>query len=422
MLRRTRREFGLLAGAAWLATALPLRPARGGAKPRVLVVGGGAGGASVARYLALGGGIDVSLIEPQPLYVTCFLSSLYLAGLRSLSSLTQNYDALAGRHGVTVIYESAEAIDAERKSVRLKGGKRLPYDRLVIAPGIALNFAAILGYDEAAAETMPHAWRAGPQTSLLRRQLESMEDGGLFLLAAPPNPSRCPPAPYERASLVAFYFKRFKPRCKILILDAKDNFVEQDLFQDGWRRHYPGMIEWLPAQFTDGVKAVDAKNRSVITGGDSFKPAVANIIPPQTAGRLALEAGLTDGSGWCPVDPVTFESTRQPGIHLVGDAINAGEMPKSAFAANSQAKACALAIARTFSGASYAAPPLASSCFTFIAPDDAVRNAGSYKAVAGRIETVESSTSKLEDGAEERAQAARDAAAWYDGLIRDIFG
>ena len=177
----------------------------------------------------------------------------------------------------------------------------------MLAPGIAFKFGAIEGYDEAATEIMPHAWIAGPQTELLRRQLDSMEDGGLFLIVSPPNPFRCPPGPYERASLVAYYFKQFKPKSKILILDAKDSFFEQDLFQDAWARHYPGMIEWLPGQFTGGVKSVNVKDLSVKTEAETFKAAVVNFIPPQMAGELAQQAGLADQSGWCPVEPTTFE-------------------------------------------------------------------------------------------------------------------
>ena len=248
----------------------------------------------------------------------------------------------AQRYGINVVHDSVTAIDPVAKTVALEGGAKLPYDRVVVAPGIAFKYGTIEGYDEAATQTMPHAWNAGPQTKLLRQQLESMEDGGVFVLVAPPDPFRCPPGPYERASLVAYYFKQYKPRAKILILDAKDSFFEQDLFQDAWNRHYPGMIEWLPAQFTGGIKAVDVKGRSIKTAGDTFKAAVANVIPPQMAGQLAQQAGLADQSGWCPVDPMTFESKLQPGIHVVGDAASAGDMPKSAFAANSQAKALRL--------------------------------------------------------------------------------
>ena len=352
----TRRTFGCLIGASCVA-ALGSRSARGQAKARVVVAGGGVGGATAAKYLALSAStLEVTLIEPKPRYTTCFFSNLYLAGLRSFASLTHGYETLAQRYGIRIIQDSVAAIDPVAKTVGLESGAKLDYDRLIVAPGIAFKFDAIEGYDEAATQILPHAWVAGPQTQLLRDQLEAMEDGGVFVLTAPPNPFRCPPGPYERASLIAAYFKQFKPRAKILILDAKDSFFEQDLFQDAWERHFPDMIEWLPAQFTGGIKAVDLKTRSIKTESDSFAAAVANIIPPQVAGRLAQKGGLVDASGWCPVDPVTFESKQQPRIHVVGDAALAGDMPKSAFAANSQAKMCAFAVAALLTGSERAEP------------------------------------------------------------------
>jgi NADPH-dependent 2,4-dienoyl-CoA reductase/sulfur reductase-like enzyme len=269
---------------------------------------------------------------------------------------------------------------------------------------------------------MPHAWNGGPQTELLRRQLESMEDGGVFLIAAPPNPFRCPPGPYERASLVAYYFKQFKPRSKILILDAKDSFFEQDLFQDAWARHYPGMIEWLPSQFTGGIKAVDVKDLSVKTAGDTFKGAVVNFIPPQMAGTLAQQAGLADQSGWCPVEPTTFESKLQPGIHIVGDATSGGDMPKSAFLANSQAKVCAFAIAAALTGSDRFAPHLFNTCFTFLAADDAVSDAIALEPTGGTIKISEILISQVGEDAATRRQVVQAANGWYVAFTHDVFG
>jgi NADPH-dependent 2,4-dienoyl-CoA reductase/sulfur reductase-like enzyme len=417
----TRRELGVVAGAMGLA--LSPRIAAGEAKPRVVVIGGGVGGATVAKYLAASAQtLEVSLVEPKTRYTTCFCSNLYLAGLRSFESLTHGYETLAERYGVKIIHDSAAAIDPVAKIVRLESGANLSYDRLVVSPGIAFQFAAIDGYDEAATQIMPHAWNAGSQTKLLRTQLEAMEDGGVFVIAAPPEPFRCPPGPYERASLAAYYFKQFKPRSKVLILDAKDTFFEQDLFQDGWNRHYPGMIEWLPAQFTGGVKAVDVKGRSVKTASDTFKASVANIIPPQIAGELAQRAGLADRSGWCPIDPMTFESRLQPGIHVVGDAASAGDMPKSAFVANSQAKACAFAIAAALTGSEAIAPHLFNTCFTYLAADDAVSDAISFKPVDGTIKISDIFFSKVGENAETRRQTIREAAGWYDAFTHDVFG
>jgi NADPH-dependent 2,4-dienoyl-CoA reductase/sulfur reductase-like enzyme len=422
MTHWTRRKFGCFAGASLLA-AFRSRAAKGRAKARVVVIGGGVAGATVAKYLAASAAtLDVTLVEPKRQYTTCFFSNLYLAGLRSFESLTHRYETLAQRYGITVVHDAVTVINPEARSVSLKGGAVLPYDRAVVAPGIDFEYGAIEGYDEAATETMPHAWNAGSQTTLLRRQLESMEDGGVFVLVAPPEPSRCPPGPYERASLIAYYFKQHKPHSKILILDAKDSFVEQELFQDGWNRHYPGMIEWLPRQFTGGTKAVDVKGRSVETASETFAASVANIIPRQLAGRLAQQAGLADQSGWCLVDPMTFESKLQPGIYVVGDATSAGAMPKSAFAANTQAKVCAFAILTALTGSGSFAPHLYSNCFTFLAPDDAVSTAVSFKPTDGTLKISNIFISKVGENAEARRQTAREAEGWYASFTHDLFG
>ncbi|MDP2620183.1 MAG: NAD(P)/FAD-dependent oxidoreductase [Hyphomicrobiales bacterium] len=417
----TRRQFSSLTGAALLAPLAP-RIARAQGKPRVVVIGGGIGGATVARYLAGTAAIDVTLVEPKRRYVTCFFSSLYLAGLRSLNSLSHGYETLAQQYSVKVVPDRATAIDPAAKTVATEGAGKLPYDRLVLAPGVAFKFDGIEGYDEAASKIMPHAWNAGPQSELLRRQIESMEDGGVFVIVAPPDPFRCPPAPYERASLIAYYFKQYKPRSKILILDAKDRFSGQELFQDAWARYYPGMIEWLPAQFTGGVTAVDAKARWVVTAGETFKAAVANVIPAQMAGDLARQSGLADASGWCPVNPVSFESTLLPDIHLVGDAIIGGDMPKSGFSANSQAKACAFAIAASLTGSERFPPHLFNSCYTFLAPDDAFTNAINFAPDGGKIKTVNSFISKVGESAESRRRIAHQAVGWYAAFSQDVFG
>jgi sulfide dehydrogenase [flavocytochrome c] flavoprotein chain len=418
----TRRKFGGFAGAS-LVASLDARAARSQTKAQVVVIGGGIGGATVAKYLATSAAkLDVILVEPKPIYTTCFFSNLYLAGIRSLKSLTRDYLRLARLYGINVIHEAAVAIDPVLKTVVLAGGRRLAYDRAVVAPGIAFKYDAIEGYDEAATQFIPHAWNAGPQTELLRRQLEGMDDGGVFVVVAPPNPFRCPPGPYERASLVAYYFRQFKPRAKILILDAKDSFFEQDLFEDGWRRHYPGMIEWLPAQFTGGIKSVDVKARTIRTAGETFNASVSNIIPAQIAGEFAHRAGLADQSGWCPVEPVTFESKMQPGIHVVGDATSAGDMPKSAFVANSQAKACAFAIAAALTGSEQIAPHLFNTCFTLLAPNDAVSDAINLKPEAGSIKITDIFFSQVGESDEQRRQTAHQADGWYAAFTHDVFG
>ena len=418
----TRRKFGGFAGTS-LVAALGARAARGQTKARVVVIGGGIGGATVAKYLATSSAKpDVTLVEPKHQYTTCFFSNFYLAGLRSLESLTHDYETLARQYGIKVIHDTVTAIDPAAKTVALAGGAKLPYDRAVVAPGIAFRHGAIEGYDEAAMQTMPHAWNGGPQTKLLRQQLESMEDGGVFVIAAPPDPFRCPPGPYERACLVAYYFKQFKPRAKILILDAKDTFFEQDLFEDGWNRHYPGMIEWLPDQFTGGVKSVDVKARAIRTASETFNASVANIIPAQIAGELAQRAGLADQSGWCPVDPMTFESKLLHGIHVIGDATTTGDMPKSAFVANSQAKACAFAIAAALTGSEQIELHLFNTCFTLLAPNDAVSDAISFKPVGGSIKITDVFFSPVGESDEMRRQAAHQADGWYAAFTHDVFG
>ena len=418
----TRRKFGGLAGAS-LVAALGARAARSQTKARVVVIGGGIGGATVAKYLATSSAKpDVTLVEPKRHYTTCFFSNFYLAGLRSLESLTFDYETLARRYGINVIHDTVTAIDPAAKTVALAGGPKLVYDRAVVAPGIAFKPGVIEGYDEAAMQIMPHAWNGGPQTKLLRQQLESMDDGGVFIIAAPPDPFRCPPGPYERACLVAYYFKQYKPRAKILILDAKDTFFEQDLFEDGWLRHYPGIIEWLPGQFTGGVKSVDVKTRAITTASETFNASVANIIPAQVAGALAQQAGLADPSGWCPIDPITFESKLQPGIHVIGDATSAGDMPKSAFVANSQAKACAFSIAAALTGSEQIAFPLFNTCFTILAANDAVSDAIDFKPQAGTIKITDIFFSPVGESDDARRQAAREADGWYAAFTHDVFG
>jgi NADPH-dependent 2,4-dienoyl-CoA reductase/sulfur reductase-like enzyme len=342
--------------------------------------------------------------------------------LRSLDSLTHGYDRLAQTEGIKVVHAVAAGIDPVGKIVELNTGAKLPYERLVMSPGISFKFGGIEGYDEAATAIMPHAWTAGPQTELLRKQLEAMKDGGTFVIVIPPDPFRCPPGPYERASLAAYYFKQYKPKSKVIVLDAKDAFKAQELFEEAWARRYPGMIEWLPARFTGGVKAVDVKDGVVIAANARFPAAVANIIPAQMAGHPAEAAGLTGNSGWCPVDPITFASKLQPDIHVIGDAIVGGDMPKSAFSANTQAKTCAFAIAAALNGTPPAAAHLFNSCYTFLGPDDAFTNAINFKPVDGTLKTTDFFISRVDATTEQRRRMAVEAGGWYRSFMRDVFG
>src|SRR5215218_38995 len=333
MTRRaiTRRDF-LASSAAVAASAAPMpRPAIAQAEPHVVVVGGGFAGASVARALKqLDHRIPVTLVEASRAFTACPFSNGVIAGMRDLSAQQFSYEKVVA-DGVVLAPGTANLVDAQARSLIVGDGVRLRYDRLVLAPGIDIRWDALPGYDEAAAERMPHAWKAGEQTLLLRRQLEAMDDGGLVVISAPANPFRCPPGPYERASLIAHYLKTKKPRSKLIVLDAKDSFSKQRLFQNAWKELYPGIIEWISLSQGGKVNAVDPTTNTLITDFGNHTAQVANVIPPQRASRIAAIAGAADNTGWCAIDPVTFESKSAPNIHVIGDACLAGAMPKSAF-------------------------------------------------------------------------------------------
>jgi sulfide dehydrogenase [flavocytochrome c] flavoprotein chain len=308
--------------------------------------------------------------------------------------------------------------------VTLSDGAGLDYDRLVLAPGIDIRFDALPGYDESAAQTMPHAWKAGDQTELLRRQLEGMEDGGTVVMAAPPNPFRCPPGPYERASLIAHYLKTKKPRSKLIVLDAKDTFSKQRLFQAAWKELYPGLIEWVSLSEGGKVTSVDPATKTFVTEFGRHKAAVGNVIPPQRAGRIAEAAGVADRTGWCPIDPVTFESKLQPNIHVIGDAGIMGGMPKSAFSANAQAKVCAAAVAALLRGTQPAASKLINTCYSLVAPDYGISVAGVYSPANGQLTDVQGAggVSPLDAPPSFRSLEATYAQAWFQTITTEVFG
>ena len=408
------------------AAAVAAAPVSGLAqsRPRVAVIGGGFGGVSFARSLrALVPQARITLFEPSAAYVSCPFSNLVLGGLRSLAQQTFSYDAISIT-GIEIIRESAWDIDPVAKEVRTQTGTRVRYDKLVMSPGIDLRFDALAGYDADAPALMPHAWKAGAQTALLRKQLEDMEDGGLVVISAPANPYRCPPGPYERASMIAHYLKTEKPRSKLLILDAKDSFSKQGLFQSAWREIYGELVEWVG--FSDGgqVISVDPSTMTVETDFDRYTPAVANIIPPQRAAAIAQRAGVASATGWCPIDPVSFESRLQPDIHVLGDAAIANAMPKSAFAANAQAKVCAIQIARLFRGEAPVEATLMNTCYSLIAPDHAISVAGVYQPGQNALEEVPGSggVSPAQADPAFRAREALYAADWFDVLTTQVFG
>src|SRR4249920_1780807 len=386
--RTSRRDFLKTAVAGASAAVLPLPAIAQGAPGRVVVVGGGFGGATCARFIRrIDPRIDVTLVEASPTFTACPFSNTVIAGMRELKAQQFGYDKLANDR-VTVVMAPASAVDAQARVVTLSNNARLPYDRLVLAPGIDIRWDGLPGYNEAASERMPHAWKAGEQTTLLRRQLEAMEDGGTVVISAPANPFRCPPGPYERASLIAHYLKTKKPKSKLIVLDAKDAFSKQGLFQNAWKELYPGLLEWVPLSKGGAVTSVDASTLELVTDFGRHKAAVANVIPPQKAGRIAEAAGVADRTGWCPIDPATFESKLVPGIHVIGDAAIAGAMPKSAFAANSQAKTCAAVVARLLTGGTPPTPKLINTCYSLVAPDYGISVAGVYAPSNGQLADV----------------------------------
>ena len=429
MGKTTRRNFVLSVGALGAATSTLGWPMLGHAKAaggRVVVIGGGFGGASCAKYLRrLSSDIDVTLVERDSKFMTCPFSNAVLGGMYDMDFITHGYDALREKYGVKVVHDSAVDIDAGAKKVRLGGGSSLPYDRLVVSPGIDLRWDAIEGYDEAASATMPHAWKAGEQTMILRRQLEAMPDGGVVIIAPPGNPFRCPPGPYERASLIAHYLKKNKPRSKILIFDAKPKFSKQPLFEQGWEALYPGMIEWISETDGGAIDGVDVKAMTVNpTFGDPQKGDVINVIPPQKAGTIAEVAGLTDDNGWCPVNQRTFESKLQKDVHVIGDASIATPMPKSGFAASSQGKVCATAIVASLTGQEMPDPSYVNTCYSLVGPDYGISVAAVYRLGDGGIAAVPGAggVSPKDAGHEFRVAESRYAVGWYQSITSDTWG
>lgn len=403
------------------AAAMSAIPARSQSPARILVIGGGFGGASCARALRAGG-LDVTLVEPKTVYTACPLSNEVIAGLRDLTAQQFSYAALAGT-GIRIVRDSATRLDAAARRVVTSDGSAIAYDRLVVAPGIDLRAAALPGYDATAVERMPHAWQAGAQTVMLRDQLRAMPDGGTFVISVPAAPYRCPPAPYERASLVAHYFTTRKPRSKIIILDANDSFPRQKQFEAAWAQYYRGMIAWVPLSSGGNVISVDPAGMILTTDFDSYHADVANVILPQRAGLIAQAMGVADRTGWCPVDPVTFESMLVGGIHVIGDAVTAGALPRSASAAQGEGLACALAIIALLAGQTPAALDLNGICYALVAPGDALSIAGVYRpANGGFVEAGAGAAAAGVASAEMRAAEASHAQRWFTTITGEVFG
>ncbi|KZK84972.1 Sulfide dehydrogenase [flavocytochrome c] flavoprotein chain precursor [Pseudovibrio sp. Ad13] len=421
-MRLNRRRF--LGTAAASAALLSSPIALGQKRPRVVIIGGGAGGATAARYIAKDsdGAIEVILIEPSRTYYTCFFSNLAIGGFQPMSKLAHSYGTLASEYGVTVVHDWASDVDREKKEVRLAGGDAISYDRLVLSPGIDFVKGAIEGWDVTAQTKMPHAYKAGTQTQLLKAQVEAMTEGGTFAMVAPPNPYRCPPGPYERVSMVAHVLKQRNPTAKILILDPKEKFSKQGLFMEGWENHYTGMVDWLTDEFTGGVQRVDPNTMEIVLEDETIKADVCNVIPAMRAGSIAQQAGLTNEAGWCPIVPATLQSQMDENIHVLGDATQNGDMPKSGYSANSQAKAAAMAIRHALTGSRAFKPRFSNTCWSLISPDNGVKVGASYVATDEKIAKVDGFISQNNEDDALRKQTYEESLGWYAGMTADMFG
>jgi sulfide dehydrogenase [flavocytochrome c] flavoprotein chain len=408
---------------ATLTAALAAPMVRAQTRPRVIVIGGGAGGATAARYLAKDskGALDVVLIEPARTYFTCFFSNLYLGGFRSFDSLGHTYGKLASDYGINVVHDYAVGVDRDARVVTLASGSTLPYDKLVLSPGIDFVDGAVSGWSLAAQNAMPHAYKGGSQTQLLQAQLAAMPSGGTFAMVAPPNPYRCPPGPYERVSMVASYLKTNNPTAKILILDPKDKFSKQALFEEGWNKHYSGMITRIGPDMGGGVIEVRPDTMEVVVDGDVEKVDVCNVIPAQRAGNIAAIAGVVENN-WAPVHPDSMMSKLDENIYVLGDATNQGDMPKSGFSANSQAKVAANHIRAALTGSKAFPAKYSNTCWSLIAADDGVKVGASYEPTAEKIASVENFISQTGEDAELRKATYAESLGWYAGITADMFG
>jgi sulfide dehydrogenase [flavocytochrome c] flavoprotein subunit len=431
MSKITRRNFLKVSGASMAAASVAAYTpfAIGGAAKKVVVVGGGMGGATAAKYIRLmDPSVEVTLIEPKETYYTGFMSNEVISGERTLDSIGFGYDGLK-KHGVTVVKDRVSGIDAGKRVVTTDGGKSFPYDRCIVSPGISYKWDAYEGYDEAIVDVIPHAWDGGPQTATLRDQLAAMEDGGVVVIVPPPNPFRCPPGPYERASQIALYLKANKPKSKIIIMDQKEKFSKQGLFTQGWKRYYgydtdDSMIEWLSSTTGGKISAVNKADMTVEGEMDTIKGDVINIIPPQMAGAIAKTVGLTNDKGWCPIDGKTFESTIHKNIHVIGDAAVASPLPKSAYAATSEAKVAAAAVVALLGGGEAPHPSYVNTCYSVIAHGHGISVAMVYDYKDGKIVKVKGSggLSPMDQTDEMRAREEQYAHSWFNNITSDTFG
>jgi len=416
-----RRKFIGVAGASSMALSSPIIIGAS-KKPRVVVIGGGAGGATAARYLAKDskGAIDVILVEPTRKYYTCFFSNLYLGGVKKFDDLGHSYGNLASS-GVNVVHDWAIGVDRAKKVVSLAGGDDMYYDKLILSPGIDFVKGAVKGWDTSTQNIMPHAYKAGSQTELLKAQLMSMPQGGTFAMVAPPNPYRCPPGPYERISMIAHYLKNNNPTAKIIVADPKPKFSKMALFQEGWSNHYDGMIDWVGPDFGGDNVSVDPNNMTISIDGEVNKVDVCNVIPAMKAGRIADMAGVTKDN-WAPVNAADMSSKMDPDVYILGDSAQQGDMPKSAFAANSQAKVCANAVRGALTSSRVFPAKFSNTCWSLISAEDGVKVGASYKATDEKIAKTDGFISKTGESEAIRKSTYEESEGWYEGITSDMFG
>lgn len=424
MTMMNRRRFNTLLAAGAASAMVPL-PLIGQTKPKVVIIGGGAGGATAARYLAKDsdGALDVTLIENSETYTTCFYSNLYLGGFRTYESITHSYETLGSSFDINIVKGLATEIDRSARSVKLADGSSIDYDRLVVAPGIDLVYDSVPGYSEEASEIAPHAWQGGPQTQLLKDKMDALEDGQNIVMVAPPNPYRCPPGPYERASMMAHMIKsKGYTNSRVTILDVKPKFSKQGLFSEGWETHYADIVEWLSPEVHGGILEVDAGAGIVETDLDTFEGALLNIIPAMKAGSIANQAGLTDESGYCQIDSESMRSMVDENIFVIGDASVAGAMPKSGFSANSQAKVAAMHIRGDLTESKVFPARYANTCWSLISTDNGVKVGAQYASEEGKIVSTSSFISETGEEDALRKTTYEESIGWYDSITADMFG
>jgi len=417
-----RRKFIAVGTAAAATLSAPAVLADGHGKPRVVVIGGGSGGATAARYIAKDskGAIDVTLVEPSRSYFTCYFSNLYIGGFTDLEDISHTYGTLAAKYGINVLHDWAVDVDRDSKTVSLAGGTVLPYDKLILSPGIDFVEDAVPGWSVAAQNKMPHAYKAGSQSELLKAQIMAMPEGGRFAMVAPPNPYRCPPGPYERISMVAHVLSQVNPTAKILVADPKPKFSKQALFEEGWQRHYSGMVERIGPDFGGEKVSVDPEAMTIDIDGMVENVDVCNVIPAQKAGRIADMAGVTEGN-WAPVNAADMSSKMDADVHVLGDAAAQGDMPKSGFAANSQAKVCAMAVRGALTDSKVFPAKFTNTCWSLIAEDDGVKVGATYEATEEKIAKVDGFISQTGEDAATRKATYEESVGWYAGITTDMF-